>query len=232
MNFHQFKLIFKSAFVTYKYGYKLKHESDHTVKKALRAQYAQDIMDMLHLNIEVVNKEKLPQEGQFLVACNHISVIDPLIVEIVNKDSSIYGHWIAKKELYNSPFFGYFTRNAGTILLDRESDDKGSFFTDIKKVVKEEELSIYIFPEGTRNKTEKVLQEFKGGAQIIALKNRLPILPIFIERDARAKVRKAIRGEAKEQTIVATVGDIIDYKDRSKPLEERYREQFGLASDE
>jgi 1-acyl-sn-glycerol-3-phosphate acyltransferase len=121
-----------------------------------------------------------------------------------------------------------FTRNAGTILLDRDSKQMGSFFRDIKASV-ENGFSISVFPEGTRNKTDAVLAEFKEGSQIIAMKNRLPILPVFIKTNANEVLMESIKNDTKDLKVVIEIGDVIDYKDRSSTLEELYKIRFNLT---
>ena len=195
-------------------------------KKRLRLAYSQAQLDTLKITLKIENKDKLPNEGQYLVMINHRSIIDPPITEIVLKDTQIFGPWISKKELYNSFFFGLFVRNAGSILLDREKSQMSGFFSDIKKAVKRGE-SIFIFPEGTRNKTDKPLTTFKEGARIIAIKNRLPILPIYIKSDANKALKNALEDKKLKQEITVVIGDIIDYKDKTS-LEESYRKMFSL----
>jgi 1-acyl-sn-glycerol-3-phosphate acyltransferase len=168
-----------ATYLTNYYGFKLKKTNSSKDKKQLRIAYARQLLDKLNIKVSVINKDRLPQDGQFLLVSNHRSVIDPLIVEIAVQETGLYGHWISKKELYNSFFFGTFVRNGGTILLDRDSSQMGEFFLDIKKCVQAGD-SIFIFPEGTRNKAGTELGEFKEGSRIIAVKNRLPILPVFI----------------------------------------------------
>jgi 1-acyl-sn-glycerol-3-phosphate acyltransferase len=216
-----------ATYLTNYYGFKLKKTSDPKEKKRLRIAYATQLLGKLNINITVINKEKLPQDGQFLLVSNHRSVIDPLIVEIATQDTDLFGHWIAKKELYNSFFFGTFVRNGGTILLDRDSSQMGEFFSDIKACVKEGN-SIFIFPEGTRNKAGTELGEFKEGSRIIAVKNRLPILPVFIRTQANDVLMSSLKDEKKQRTIEIEIGDIIDYKDKSMTLEEAYKKQFGI----
>lgn len=216
-----------ATYLTNYYGFKLKKTSDPKEKKRLRIAYATQLLDKLNINISVINKEKLPQEGQFLLVSNHRSVIDPLIVEIATQDTDLFGHWIAKKELYNSFFFGTFVRNGGTILLDRDSSQMGEFFSDIKTCVKEGN-SIFIFPEGTRNKAGTELGEFKEGSRIIAVKNRLPILPVFIRTQANDVLMSSLKDEKKQRTIEIEIGDIIEYKDKSMTLEEAYKKQFHI----
>jgi len=227
VTFNQIKMAIYATYLTNYYGFKLRHKADAKTRKHFRIQYATKLLGKLNIKINVINKEKLPQEGQFLLVSNHRSVIDPLIIEMATKDTELYGNWIAKKELYNSFFFGVFVRNSGTVLLDRESSQMGGFFSDIKACVKNGE-SIYIFPEGTRNKGDGEIGEFKEGSRIIAVKNRLPMLPVFIRAQANDVLMSSLKDEKKERTIDIEIGDIIDYRDKSMTLEEAYKKQFNI----
>ena len=193
----------------------------------LRLIYAETLLSRLNISVDVVCAEKIKQEGQYLILSNHRSIIDPLIVEVALKNKGINSLWIAKKELYNSFFFGAFTRNAGTILLDRESNQMSLFFKEIKTNIAKG-YSICIFPEGTRNKNDTLLSDFKEGSQIIAMKNRLNILPIFIKTNTNSVLKEAINNKSKDFKVTIEVGDLIDYKDRSKTLEETYRQRFNI----
>ena len=213
-------------YLTNSFGFRLGLTDDLMKKKSLRYKYSLSQLDALNITIEVENIEKLPKSGQYLIVANHRSIIDPPIIEVAIRDSDIFGNWISKKELYNSLFFGLFVRNAGSILLDREKSQMSSFFAETKEAVKRGE-SIFIFPEGTRNKTEKALIPFKDGSRIIALKNRLPILPIYIKTDANIALSNALNDKNLEQVITVVIGDTIDYRDK-RDLEESYRDMFGL----
>ncbi|RXJ91544.1 1-acyl-sn-glycerol-3-phosphate acyltransferase [Arcobacter sp. CECT 8983] len=224
MNFKQISMAIYATYLTNKYGFKLRKLKTLKERFASRLEYSQILMNKLNIRVEVLNKEKIPKDGQYLLISNHRSIIDPLIIEMAFKDTKINGFWVAKKELYNSFFFGMFTKNAGTVLLDRDAPNMSSFFKDTKKVVKEGH-SIYIFPEGTRNKENTALSSFKEGSRLIALKNRLPILPVYIKSNADDILKIAIMNRKKELKIQIEIGDIIDYKDKT-PLEENYRKQF------
>jgi len=226
VTFNAIKQAIYGLYLTNSFGFRLSKTDDPIEKKRLRLAYSQAQLDTLNISLKIENKEKLPTDGQYLVIINHRSIIDPPITEVALKDTQIFGPWISKKELYNSFFFGLFVRNAGSILLDREKSQMGGFFTDIKKAVKRGE-SIFIFPEGTRNKTDKPLTAFKEGSRIIALKNRLPILPIYIKSDADMVLKKALEDKNLKQEVTVVIGDIIDYKDKTN-LEESYRKTFSL----
>jgi len=195
-------------------------------KKRLRLGYSEAQLKTLNITVNIENKEKLPTDGQYLVIVNHRSIIDPPITEVALKHTNIFGPWISKKELYNSFFFGLFVRNAGSILLDREKSQMSGFFVDIKEAVMRGE-SIFIFPEGTRNKTEEVLTHFKEGSRIIALKNRIPILPLYIKTDAGKVLKNALEDKFLAQEVTIVIGDIIEYKDKTN-LEELYKKRFSI----
>ena len=226
MNFRLISLAIYSTYLTNKFGILLKKAKTKSQKMQLRNEYAKTLFKKLNITLEIKNKEKIPEDGKYLLISNHKSIIDPLIVELALEQSNIYGHWIAKKELYNSFFFGLFTRNAGSILLDRESKNMSSFFKDVKDVVKEGH-SIFIFPEGTRNKEDTPISNFKEGARLIALKNRLPILPVYIKTNANLVLKEAINNKAQNLVIQIEIGDIIDYKDKTA-LEDNYKKIFNL----
>lgn len=226
MTFNTIKQAIYGLYLTNSFGYRLKNITDPQEVKKIRLGYSEAQLDALNISVKTENPEKLPQSGQYLVMINHKSIIDPPIVEVALKETEIFGPWIAKKELYNSFFFGLFVRNAGSILLDREKSQMSGFFAETKKAVKRGE-SIFIFPEGTRNKTDQPLSSFKEGSRLIALKNRLPILPLFIKTDANEVLNNAMDDSKLKQEITIVVGDVIDYKEK-RNLEALYREMFSI----
>lgn len=226
MNFNQIKQLFYALYLTNSFGFRLRRTKDPMEKKKLRLAYSNAQLDVLNIKIKVENLEKLPKDGQYLLVSNHRTIIDPPIIEVALKDTKIFGLWVSKKELYNSLFFGLFVRHAGSVLLDREKSQMGGFFSDIKKGVKEGS-SIFIFPEGTRNKTDRPLSSFKEGSRIIALKNRLPMLPVYIKGNAAQVLKDAINDSSEKREIIIVIGDLIDYKEKTD-LETVYRERFSL----
>jgi len=221
--------ILKSIYALYLtnfFGFKLKRTAEPLEKKSLRIEYAEKQLKSLGINVKVLNEEKLPKDGQYLVICNHRGIIDPPVLELALKETNIFGVWVSKKELYNSPFFGLFVRNAGSILLDRGKSQMSGFFSDTKKAVKEGS-SIFIFPEGTRNKSEESLIEFKEGFRIIALKNRLPILPVYIRTHTNKALGNALEDKKLEQIVEVEFGDLIDYRER-EDIQTIYKDIFEI----
>ena len=108
-----------ATYLTNKFGFKALRASSNVEKKEIRVEYAETLLAKLNISISTKGKEKISNNGPYLLVSNHCSVIDPLVIEHILKETTIFGHWIAKKELYNSFFFGLFVRNTGAILIDR-----------------------------------------------------------------------------------------------------------------
>ena len=227
MNFNNIKKAVYSLYLTNLYGIKLKYTPKPSDKKKLRYTYSKKLLKSLNIKVRVKNPSEIPEGSQYLLICNHRSVIDPPILELALGNTDIFGLWVSKKELYNSFFFGMFVRNAGCILLDREKSQMGGFFADIKKGVAEGS-SIFIFPEGTRNQTKSRLGTFKDGSRIIAMKNRIPILPINIETNADIIMKEALIDSSIEREIIVNFGEVLPYKSRDN-LEEKYKEIFDIV---
>jgi len=229
LNLKQIKIALYSLYLTNKYGFKLNKATTNSAKKKLRCEYADILLSRLNIEVITSGLDKIESDGRYLLLSNHRSIIDPCIVEMALKDTNIFGLWVAKKELYNSFFFGKFVRNGGAILLDRESNKMSRFFKAVKAGL-DSGASIFIFPEGTRNSSDTDLTEFKKGPQIIAVKNKLPILLLYIKTNSDEVLHAAINQRTKGLRIEVEIGDIIDYKDRSMDLEQHYRKMFDTSN--
>ena len=146
MTLKQITAAIYALYLTNKFGYKLKYSPLAEDKKALRIEYAEALFGFLKIEVKLIGQEKLPQNGQYLLISNHRTIIDSMLIEIASKGSPIFGHWIAKKELHKSPFFGAFVRNGGSVLLDRDSKNMSGFFKQIKSDIKKG-VSIFVFPK-------------------------------------------------------------------------------------
>lgn len=121
---------------------------------------------------KVEGLENIPK-GNFIVAANHVSNLDPpLLLYVFNKSTSKSFYFIAKKTLFIFPFnllFNFYSIPA-----------EGSIEKAIE-ILKEKDNALIIFPEGTRSHTGRLRKAHKGVA-VIALKSRKPILPVAVKR--------------------------------------------------
>lgn len=146
-----------------------------------------------YYNPKIINKENIPAEGAVVIACNHVHLFDQCLTIMATKRII---HYMAKKEYFEGKLKPFFEA-MGCIAVDRQTTDIKSVKAAMK--VLRRNGAIGIFPEGTRNRTDKLLLDFKPGAVAIAKKTDAYIVPC------------GLTGE---------------YKFRSKTLTVRYGEPF------
>ena len=88
---------------------------------------------------------------------------------------------IAKKELFRIPFFGQAMRAFGILSIDRSNRRKSiETLNQAAAILKEQELSVLAFPEGTRSENGEI-SPFKKGPFMLAINSGIPILPVSIK---------------------------------------------------
>lgn len=117
-------------------------------------------------------RENIPEKGPLIVASNHISNWDPLVVGSLMTRPV---HFMAKKELFDVPFLKSILEHFGTISVDRGKPDRRAIRQALNVLDSKEVLGV--FPEGTRSKPGK-LRRAKLGIVMIALRSKAPILPL------------------------------------------------------
>ena len=120
-------------------------------------------------------KNNIPKNGSVILAGNHTSVLDALIMVSTPKRTV---HMMAKKELFESKFTNFFFRSMGCIPVNRSIHDKDAK-NEAVEVLKNNEV-LGIFPEGTVNKTNEIVLPFKYGAVSFAKKTNAYIVPFAI----------------------------------------------------
>lgn len=180
-----------------------------------RQAYSNSVLEFLNIEVNLIGK--LPEQNKILYAMNHRSLLDIIVMEHLFSKHDKNGAWIAKEELF-APIYGGFFKYSGCLSVNLENK-KGllSFFKKIKSTLsKVDDLNIYIFPEGERNKGEGIL-EFQSGAVKIAKANKLDIVPVFINDTLESVFKNA---PYKEKKIVHIhVGDIVN----TQTLEDDYK---------
>lgn len=122
----------------------------------------------------VIGKENIPEEGPVIFAGNHKHAADPVMVITSTKRVV---HFMAKEELFKG-IHGKIFKKMGLIKVYR---GKGNPLAVIEaEKILENNGTVGIFPEGTRNRTEKELLRFKYGTVMIANKTNSQIVPFAI----------------------------------------------------
>jgi 1-acyl-sn-glycerol-3-phosphate acyltransferase len=125
---------------------------------------------------------KLKQEGEMdttadMYIMNHQGIVDIVALEALQNN---HLRWVAKKELFDTLWFGNLLKYGEMISLDRSS--RAGLIKLIKDVKASKETlhrPVAIFPEGTRAKDQQLLP-FKQGTKLIAEKLKLRIQPVVV----------------------------------------------------
>ena len=137
--------------------------------------YTTMLLSLFGIKLIVNGKEKIPTNTTFVVAHNHLSNLDPIILNVYFKKYPMV--FMAKKSLSKIPFFGKMIKRTGFIFLERDGSTKDAYaIARGIKMLRNDECSIGIAPEGTRNFTNEILLPFKEGTFVLAQKARKPIV--------------------------------------------------------
>lgn len=137
------------------------------------------ILKIAGASITVKGFEHIPNGQSVLYVGNHRSYFDILVGYVTVP--SLTG-FVAKKEMEKAPLLSNWMRNVNCLFLDRINMKEGlkTILLGIEKV--KQGISIWIFPEGTRNRSDDILDllPFKEGSLKIAEKSGCPVIPVAI----------------------------------------------------
>jgi 1-acyl-sn-glycerol-3-phosphate acyltransferase len=120
--------------------------------------------------------ENIERHQSYMYMANHQSLFDILVVIKVLEGKV---RFIAKKELFKIPVFGWALSAVGMIKIDRSNREKAIVSMNRALNTIRGGVSVIIFPEGTRSK-DGLIHEFKKGGFVIAIKGGIPVVPVTI----------------------------------------------------
>ena len=126
--------------------------------------------------VKINGWENFDKNKTYLILINHRSLYDIPLVNLLPLNM----RWVAKHELYKVPLLGPILFFKGDIMVKRGDPNSTKLMMFKCFQTLKQNISISIFPEGTRSE-DGTVNEFKEGAFIIAKKGRVPILPIVVQ---------------------------------------------------
>jgi len=135
--------------------------------------------------LKVSGEENIPATGAYIVAPNHRSYIDPLVLNAVFPEPLFF---LAKEELFRPPL-GWFTRHMRAVPVRRGSGDVAAL--ELSLEVLRGGCPVCVFPEGTRAQPGKFLRP-KAGIGLLAVKSGVPVLPVYLGGTDRILPRDAL----------------------------------------
>jgi 1-acyl-sn-glycerol-3-phosphate acyltransferase len=182
------------------------------------------------VKVRVEGMENLKGEGPYIFMSNHQGSYDIF---------ALLGHlpfqfkWLAKKELFSIPFFGWTMAAAGYISIDRVGTRETVEAMNKAAERIRDGMSVVIFPEGSRSPDGKI-QDFKKGGFTLAIKSKVPVVPLALtgSREIMPKQRlTAASGEIKirvSRPIETLRYSMKDRKDLMEKVKETILKNFEL----
>ncbi len=131
----------------------------------------------IRVRLEGLTLEQIEPSQPCVFVGNHQSGLDVITYSYLKYKRTVT---VGKKEILYVPFFGQLFWATGNIMIDRsKSRDAISKLTLVARAIRGRNVSIVMFPEGTRNRKFSGMLPFKKGAFHIAITAKVPIIPLI-----------------------------------------------------
>ena len=154
-------------------------EHDSLFHRRVANLYIELVMILGRVRVETRGLEKTPKEGRFLLVCNHLNDSDPAVLLHFFRKSQLA--FISKRENKDMLIVGKLMHKFMCQLINRENDrDALQCILKCIQLIKDDEVSIAVFPEGYVSKTRKLLP-LRSGVFKIAQRTQVPIVVCTIQ---------------------------------------------------
>jgi len=126
--------------------------------------------------IKLEGRKKAVRGKTYVIICNHQSILDILIANCLRYRFK----WISKIEVNKVPILGWYLKMADYLSVDRGDKESKEKLIEEAYACLRRDISIMIFPEGTRSLDCRI-SFFKRGAFQLAISAKKPILPVLID---------------------------------------------------
>lgn len=149
-------------------------EKESRFYRAAMELYIDLLISFFRVKVQTKGLEKTPENGRFLLVCNHQQLADPGILLAHFRKSQLT--FISKKENEKLPIINKFMHMIRCQLIDRDNDRQAlKAIIECIRMIKADEVSVGVFPEGYTSKDGK-LHHFRPGVFKIAQKANVPIV--------------------------------------------------------
>lgn len=175
---------------------------------------------------DISGLENIDHSRTYIIIANHQSLADIIVIYKMRMQFK----WVAKESLFKVPFVGWNMTLARHIKLERGR------LTSIKKVYRKSAewlrggMSVLFFPEGTRSEDGE-MKDFQNGAFKLAIKEKVPIMPVLIDGTGNAipkgswlfttKVPMRLKVLPPIETSSCVTADFMRLRDQARSMLER-----------
>lgn len=162
-------------------------------------------LKVCRIKVHTEGMEKLPENTRFVLVGNHRSNWDPIITWLVFRHYDIA--FLSKESNFKIPLFGRMIRKCCFMKIDRENPRNAlKTIEKASELIKKDEVSIGVYPEGTRNKENNGLLPFHNSVFKIAQKASVPI--VVVSLSGTETIRK--RFPWKRSYVYMEICDVIE----------------------
>ena len=136
---------------------------------------------------KVIGSENMPKQGGVILACNHLSFSDPVLLGLAQKRRLFF---MAKSELFRNKFASFIIRHLGAFPVERGAGDGKAIKTGEEILCEGNVMTIFL--EGGRTKTGELMRP-RSGCALVAQQIMLPVVPACITITGNPKHRFAKR---------------------------------------
>ena len=136
---------------------------------------------------KVIGSENMPKQGGVILACNHLSFSDPVLLGLAQKRRLFF---MAKSELFRNKFASFIIRHLGAFPVERGAGDGKAIKTGEEILCEGNVMTIFL--QGGRTKTGELMRP-RSGCALVAQQTMLPVVPACITITGNPKHRFAKR---------------------------------------
>ena len=134
----------------------------------------------LFFHLEVRGGGFIPKKGGFVLASNHASFLDPILVgtacpRVLN--------FAARESLFRNKLFGWLIAEVGSFPIKRWSADLSAVKESVRRL--KNNAGLLVFPEGTRSQDGNI-RDITSGFVMLAAKAKVPIIPVWVSGSWKA----------------------------------------------
>lgn len=183
------------------------------------------------IKLETEGIHTIKKNKTYIIICNHQSMLDIFVLYVL----PMHFRWISKLEIFKIPIVGLIMRLNKYIPLERGNRDSIEQMYSLAEESLNNDISILIFPEGTRSEDGRI-KKFKEGAFKLSMETKKNILMLILDNAYAVLPKNSIFFERRTKVKIKVIGEIDyikreDFDEAINRVEEIYKKELENIRD-